>query len=135
MLRISDSGRFVCSRSGKRDVLEHVDVGEQRAVLKQHAHAQAQLVELASLEMRDIDAIEQDLAAVRLDLAGDQAQQRRLARAARPHDGRDAAARNRQVQTREDRATADRIMNVANLDEIVGRGRLDRQRAFGARIS
>ena len=31
----------------ERDVLEHVDVGEQRAVLEQHAHAPAQRIELA----------------------------------------------------------------------------------------
>ena len=56
---------------------------------------------------------------VRLDLPGDQPQQRRFAGAARPHDGRDAAARNRQVQAREDRAAADRIVNVANFDDRV----------------
>ena len=63
---------------------------------------------------------------VRLDLPGDQPQQRRLAGAARPHDRRDAAARNRQVQTGEDRAAADRVVNVADFDDAC-RGRGSRQ--------
>ncbi len=43
------------------------------------------------------------------DLAGDQAQQRGLAGAARPHDRGDPAARDVHVEAAEDRAAADRV--------------------------
>ena len=47
MLRISALGQVGVLAQRERDVLEHVDVGEQRAVLEQHAHAPAQRVQLA----------------------------------------------------------------------------------------
>src|SRR5690606_9188952 len=82
----------------ERHVLEHIEIREQRAGLEQHAHAQAQSVQLATAETRDIHAVEQHLAAVWADLPRDQAQQRRLARAARAHDRRHAATVDGEVQ-------------------------------------
>ena len=46
------------------DVLEHVEVGEQRAVLEQHAHALAQRVDLAAVQAREVLAEGEHLAAV-----------------------------------------------------------------------
>jgi hypothetical protein len=100
----------------ERHILEYVLVGEQRAVLKQHAHAPAQRIQLRAAQVADVDAVEQHLALVGPHLPGDQLEERRLAGAARPHDGRDAAACDLQVQPGEDRAPADRIVNIANFD-------------------
>jgi len=44
----------------KGDVLEHVEVGEQRAVLEQHAHPPAQREQLPPAEARDVAALHQD---------------------------------------------------------------------------
>ena len=46
--RISRSGRSRVLAQRKGDVLEHGQVGEQRAVLEQHAHAPAQRVQLVA---------------------------------------------------------------------------------------
>ncbi len=52
----------------ERDVLEHVHVREQGAVLKQHAHALAQREHLRAVERREILAAYDDAAASRRDL-------------------------------------------------------------------
>jgi len=91
----------------KRDILEHVEIGEQRTVLKQHPHALPECVELAAREPRDFPTLDQHLAAVGTNLPRDQAQQRRFASAARTHDGGHAATFDTQVESRKNRATAD----------------------------
>ncbi len=86
---------------GKRDVLVNVQVGEQCTILEQHAHAPAQRIDLLALELGEIEAIDDHLAAVRAHLAGDEFQQGRLARAARPHDGRHGTAADLDVESTE----------------------------------
>ncbi len=48
----------------KRDILEHRQVGEQRAVLEQHADALAQCVQLGAPQRGDLPAEHADLAGV-----------------------------------------------------------------------
>ncbi len=86
----------------ERDVLEHVEVGEQRPVLEQHAHAPAQGIDLLAVQLGHVEAVHEHLAAVGAHLPGDQLQQGGLARAARAHDGRDGAAADLDVEPTED---------------------------------
>ena len=58
----------------ERDVLEDVQVGEQRAVLEQHAHAPAQRVDSGTAESREILAEDQHPAAVGEGLRRDELQ-------------------------------------------------------------
>ena len=94
----------------ERDVLEHAQVGEQRAVLKQHSHPAPQHIKLRARQGEHVLARDFDLAAVGHDLAGDQAQQRRLAGAAGAHDRGDFAARYLNIQTREHRPPGHRVV-------------------------
>ncbi|MEJ0005239.1 MAG: hypothetical protein WDM77_02320 [Steroidobacteraceae bacterium] len=71
------------------DVLEHIDVSEQRAVLKQHAEAPAQRKQPAAVQTGQIFTEQLHLAALRIDLRGDQSQQGGLAGAAGTHHRRD----------------------------------------------
>src|SRR5690606_11142474 len=89
------------------------------AVLEQHAHALAQLVELALRQLRDVPAVDDHLAAIGDGLARDELEQRRLAGAARTHDGRDLPARDLDIQALEYLARADRIVDIADLDDVV----------------
>ena len=81
--RISDFGQVGVRAQRKGDVLEHVEIGEQRAVLEQHAHALAQREHLAALPGSRGPAPKTStsppLGAI---CAGDQPQQRGLAGAA-----------------------------------------------------
>jgi len=86
----------------ERDVLEHVEIGEQRAALEQHAHLLAHVEQLAAREARQVVPGHPDLAPGGHQLGGDQAQQGRLATAGRPHDGRDLASRNGDIDVVED---------------------------------
>ena len=52
-------------------------------------------------------------------LSGDEAQQRRLARAARSHDRRDEAAAHTDVEPGKDRPPVDGVMHIAHVDHRV----------------
>ncbi len=75
----------------KRDVFIDVFIGEQRAVLEQHAHSLAQREQLLARHGRDFVAEDAHAAALGVDLPGDEAQQRRLAGTRGPHERGDAA--------------------------------------------
>jgi hypothetical protein len=68
------------------DVIEYAQIGEQRAALKQHAHALAQLVQLAPPQFMDAGAVYFNPSGVGANLAADQPKQRGFAGAAGPHD-------------------------------------------------
>ena len=68
--RLGQAGVF---SDWKRDVFEHVEVGQQRAVLEQHAHAAAQGKQLAAPEPRQVVPEHADRTGRRRDLPGDQA--------------------------------------------------------------
>ena len=78
-------------------VVKHVEPGEQRATLEQHAHALAQVIQFTTGEFRHILAIEQDLAGIRFDLTANQPQQGGFTDAAWPHEGGNLAPWNRQT--------------------------------------
>ena len=77
---------------GEGDVFEHIEVGKQRALLKQHAHALAQGLQTTRVEQGEINAERLDLAAARANLPRRGAQHRGLARARAAHDGHDLPA-------------------------------------------
>ena len=119
----------------ERDVLEHVEVGEQRAVLKQHAHAPAQRVQRAPVEGADVAAVDDHLPGVGEYLSRHEPQQRRLARTARAHDRRHLAAPDGDVEPAEDRFAVDGVVDAAKAGHgIVARtGRLRRRGVRRAR--
>ena len=106
----------------KRDILENTEVRQKRAVLEQHAETLSHLVQLGLAERRNIDAIDQDRTAVRDQLAGNQPQKRRLARATGPHDRCHLPATNREFQVSEYRAGPEGIIQVPYFDEIFRHG-------------
>ena len=88
----------------ERDVLEHRHVGEQGAELEQHAELAAQRVERIGLEVGDRLPADQHLALLRLQLASDQAQDRRLPGPARAHDRDDFSPRHGHRDPAQDRS-------------------------------
>ena len=105
----------------KRDVFKHAEVGQQRPVLEQHPEALAHLVELVLVQGRDVDAVDLDDALLRNQLPRYQSQQRRLAGAARPHNRRDLAFFQVQVEAIEHSPRATRELEAAYLDQVVVR--------------
>ena len=76
----------------KGDVLQHRAVGQQREVLKHHAHlVAAQLRQLPVGRLEQVLALEHDRAGGGLDQAREAAEQRGLAGAREPHDHQDLA--------------------------------------------
>jgi hypothetical protein len=88
-------------------VVEHGQVGEERAELEQHAHAPAHAEHALAVARLDRLAVEADLAAAGLVAAADQAQQRRLAAAGAAEDGSDLPRAKRSV-------TSFRIVRLAS---------------------
>src|SRR5215471_11436206 len=101
------------------DIFEDIQVSQQRAILKQHSHTLAHLEQLRTIQRGYIRSVHQNLTAVGKDLPGNQAQQRRLACAARAHDCGDSTALDRKVQSSENRTATNRVMDVANLDDVL----------------
>ena len=104
----------------ERDVLVDVEVGQQRAVLEQHAHAAAHPVQRRARQLRDFLAVELDEAPVRAGLPRDEPEQRRLAAAARAHDRRDRPAREIEVDSGKDLAAARAVVQAADANDRAG---------------
>jgi hypothetical protein len=88
---------------GEGHVVKHIHVGKQGTELEQHAHATAGHIQSIAVHRADIqrlarilDAMQQNLALLRLELAPDQAHDRGLATTRRAHQCRDLAARDGQ---------------------------------------
>jgi len=94
------------------DVVEDRDIGKQRAKLEQHAHPSAHRVELGVIHAGHRLAVDGQRPARRLQLAADQAQQRRLAAARAAHDRNELAARNLEIDSVEDRPVVVREIEV-----------------------
>jgi hypothetical protein len=109
------------------DVVEHRDIGEQRAELEQHAHAAAHGVKIVGIQFVDDLAVEAHRTLGGLQLAADQAQRGGLAAAALAHDGHHLAARDGHVDPRQDRPPVVGEIQVADLDERLVR----HERMFG----
>ncbi len=75
------------------NVVEHREIGEQRAKLEQHAHLPPHGIQVIAVEGGNIGAVEEHLAALRPDLAADQAHHGGLAAAGAAHDSHHLAAR------------------------------------------
>src|SRR3990167_3551075 len=118
MSRIISSGSRVCTQR-KGDVLEHIEIGEQRPALEQHAHLLAHVEQLAAREARQIQPVDPHLALARPELRADQAQQRGLATAGRPHDAGDLAARDANVYVFENVALAALKTEFFQLDRVL----------------
>jgi len=116
-----DLGQVGVLAQREGDVLEHGEVGEQRAELEQHPEAAALRVQPLAVARIDLLAVEQHAPRAGAMGAADQAQQGRLAAAGAAENGRDLAARELQrhvVQDRSTRVVAER--DVVDLDEGIG---------------
>jgi hypothetical protein len=102
----------------ERHVLEHVQIGEQRAVLEQHAHALAQREQLTGGKRAHVLPQHLHRAGRRPYLAREQSQQRGLARAAGPHHCGDAALPDGQIEPVEDLPGADAVAHSTDLDQF-----------------
>jgi hypothetical protein len=105
--------------NGKRHVLEDTHIRQQSTVLKQYAEALPQLVQFPVIERRDINAVDNDLSPIRVQLPRDQLQQCGLACATRTHDGSDVALGDRQIQILEDGPITARKVEISNFDEVI----------------
>ena len=94
-------------------VLEHRQIGQQRATLKQQTDALAQPVEFAALESRHVMAEHAHRAALCYHLAHDQPQQCGLAGTARAHHRGDRTPAHLHVQAFEDDVRTDGVVHVA----------------------
>ncbi|MOA29541.1 hypothetical protein D3C78_1505620 [compost metagenome] len=101
------------------DVVEHRQIGKQRAELEQHAHATAVLVQLALVHAANVAAVDQHLALLGADLAGDQSQQRGFAAAAAAHDGDQLATADFQRNVLQDEPVAIAEADAVEFDETV----------------
>mmetsp|Transcript_3255 Transcript_3255/g.9572 ORF Transcript_3255/g.9572 Transcript_3255/m.9572 type:complete len:206 (-) Transcript_3255:45-662(-) len=119
--RVHD-GRFV--RLGAPHGLDRVgDVvpdgaREERRHLRDEGQALAQR---RRLEARDVDAVEHDRAAVHVVEARQEVQQRRLAAAGRPHEGRAALGRHREARAVEDPQVGSRLVREDHVSKLAGR--------------
>ena len=87
------------ARATRRFMPPDIEIGEQRPALEQHPHLSAHLEQLATGQLRQIGAIDPDLATARPQLGSDEAQQGGLATAGRPHDPGDLAPRDTDIDT------------------------------------
>ncbi len=98
------------------DVFVDVLVGEQRAVLEQHAHAPAQREQFLAGHWRHFFAKDPHAAAFGVRLPGDEPQQRGLAGARGTHERGDAATARGDVEPVENCAPADGVANIPDLN-------------------
>jgi hypothetical protein len=103
----------------KGDVFVDIHVGEQRPVLEQHAHAASHGEQFLVRHLRDVLAEHADVAALGVDLPGDELEQRRLAGARGAHDRGDPAAASGDVESVEDRAAADGVAHISDLNNSI----------------
>ncbi len=88
----------------KGHVLEHIQVGEQRTALEQHTHVLARIEQIAARQRRQVLAVDPHFAGAGAQLHAHQAQQGGLAATGRPHDARDLATGNANIDIIEDAA-------------------------------
>lgn len=88
----------------KGDVLEHIEIGKQRAALKQHAHLLAGVEQIATRQFGQVLAVDPDFTAAGAQLRAHQPQERGLAATGRPHDAGDLAPWNTDIDIIEDAA-------------------------------
>ena len=100
----------------KRHVIEHRQVGEQRAKLEQHAHAPAQAVQPLRIEAVHDFAANADFATLGANLATDETQHRRLAATGSAHDSNELATWEIHAQIRQNGTLTVSKMQIADFD-------------------
>ena len=100
------------------NVLEHVQIGKQRTALKQHAHVLARIKQITARQGRQVLIVDPHFAAVGTQLHAHQAQQCGLAAARRPHDPRDLATRDANIDIIEDAARTALEGHSLQLDRV-----------------
>ncbi len=98
-------------REAERDVLPHRHAGEERVVLEDHAHAA-----LLARQPRGDLAVDDDVAAARVDEAGERPQRRRLAAAGRPEEREELALVDLEVEPRDRHLVAEAHLDVVEAD-------------------
>ncbi|MNZ68291.1 hypothetical protein D3C78_865550 [compost metagenome] len=102
----------------ERHVLEHIEIGEQRTTLEQHAHLLAGIEQVAARQGRQVLPGHPDLATGRTQLCAHQPQQRGLAAPGRPHDAGNLAAGNAYIDIIEDAARTALEGHTLQLDRV-----------------
>ena len=106
----------------KGHVIEDIQVSEQRAALKHHAHALAQVVKRIDTEIGHVYPIDDDRSGGGAQLSADQLEQGGLAGAAGSHNRRNETPADVQIYAVEDDALTASITQVADTDDDVIRG-------------
>src|SRR5690606_9718298 len=106
----------------KGDVLERGEVGEQGAELVEHAHASPQAIEPVAVETMHVLAVEHDRALLRAQLAADQPQDGRLARAGASDQRDDLSALETHRDVVQDDALAVSETDPVQREELWHRG-------------
>ncbi|CEI77443.1 Putative uncharacterized protein [Pseudomonas aeruginosa] len=102
----------------KRDVLEDVEIGEQRPALEQHAELLAHVEQVAARKLRQVLPVDPDLPLRRTQLGGDQPQQRGLAATGRAHDAGHLSARDTHIDVVENRPRSALEGQALQLDRV-----------------
>jgi hypothetical protein len=99
----------------QHEVVEHGHAAEERDVLEGARHAQ--LGDLARRQVGDVALLERDAPRVRMVEAADHVQQARLPRPVRPDDRKNVPFRHVEAHAGDRLDTAERLADVANLDQ------------------
>jgi hypothetical protein len=90
-------GKIGVLAQGEGDVLEDVEIGKQRTELEQHADLAPHRIQRVPVHVRHRLPGDEHAPGLRLQLAADETQDRRLAAARSTHDRHDLAPRDRHV--------------------------------------
>ncbi|MCY1395091.1 hypothetical protein D9M71_100200 [compost metagenome] len=102
----------------KRDILEDIEVGKQRATLKQHTHMLARIEQVAARQFRQVLTVDPYFAPGRPQLGPHQTQKRGLAAPGRPHDAGDLASRDTDIDIIENAARSALEGQSLQLDRV-----------------
>ena len=128
------SWRRRCSHQREQHVLLDGEGVEERRVLEEHAELRADPVELEVAHRHDVLAVDEDLAAVRLEQPDQVLHQHRLPRARPADDHVDLAALDLQVDAAQHLVLAEALVQAADLQLValgVGRRRASVRRPRG----
>ena len=104
----------------KSNIVEYRQIGKQRAMLEQHAHAAAVFVQFISRKTRQITSFNQNLTRLRMNLTRNQPHQRGFAAARTTHHGGEVSLGNAEIDIVQNRTVAIREGNVFHFDEGYG---------------
>src|SRR5262249_33711011 len=100
----------------ERDIVEHRHRVEERAALEDHPVALSDPVERSATEPRDLRAVDEDVAPVRMEEAEEVLEQHRLASAAAADHHHDLPGGHVEVEPAQDGLGAERLLELLDAD-------------------